>query len=265
MPQSQYNTAQIDMMVRTIHSLKDEAAQIHTRLDDNPPTTPVPQLIITSRPRNNVATLDGGENTRSDGDRPSADIIDIMDRISALAADGEAVMQQSNTGGDVPNIGDLLTRIHILLDEANDTSTDMTSKSDIVATEIAPVSDAGFATQSPILPEPHKLDENTLEAEDVDAAMQDIEIAVRNAAPAGPQTKDTMDIQSPDTENSAADAGSLTSPSENLKTLIRDEVHSVLKAELPDAVRTIVRKTLKDEGYTPPQREKIRTRRFRNT
>ncbi len=260
MPQSEYNLAQIDMMVRTIQSLKEEANQVHSTNDDNDtPTTPVPQLIITSRPKGSMMHADESTNLDEEDVQPSADIISIMDRISALAADGEDALQQSTEQTDAPNIGALLTRIHSLLDEANDIEDDLTSSTDDIAFEIAPISDAAFA------PEPHKLDDTLLEAGEVDAAMQDIETAVRNAAPVAAVPSEAYQHHTTNTDQIADSVGDTSVASNNLKDMIRDEVHSVLKAELPDAVRTIVRKTLQDEGYSPPQREKIRTRRFRNS
>ena len=95
--------------------------------------------------------------------------------------------------------------------------------------------------------------------------MQDIETAVRNAAPVAAGPSEASQHHTTNTDQIADNSGNTIVASDNLKDMIRDEVHSVLKAELPDAVRTIVRKTLQDEGYSPPQREKIRTRRFRNS
>ena len=260
MPQSEYNLAQIDMMVRTIHSLKEEANQVHsTNEDSDTPSTPVPQLIITSRPKGSMMNASESGSSDTDDTQPSADIISIMDRISALAADGEDALQQSTDQTDAPNIGALLTRIYSLLDEANDLEDDLTSGTDDIALEIAPVTDAAFA------PEPHKLDNTLLEAEEVDAAMQDIETAVRNAAPVAAGPSEASQHHTTNTDQIADNSENTIVASDNLKDMIRDEVHSVLKAELPDAVRTIVRKTLQDEGYSPPQREKIRTRRFRNS
>ena len=266
------------MMIRTIHSLKDEANAVQSMGDDALPVASAPQLLITSRPRGGISASSEVAPTPAETPKPSADIISIMDRISALAADGEKADQTISDTHDVPNIGGVLTRIHALFDEANDADPNVNlgptdTSNNLVAdkpahtpvnkpADIAPVHNTAFT------PEPHKLDNNNLEANEVDAAMQNIETAVRNAAPEGSEFANSQEAHILNTETGAGenknDIAEASLPTDRLKDVIRKEVRSVIKAELPEAVRTIVRKTLQDEGYTPPQREKIRTRRFRN-
>ena len=275
-PQTQYNLAQIDMMVRTIHSLKNEAVQIdstHSSEIEPKAEIPVPQLIITSRPRaKNANQTPENENKHASLQtrHNSADIIDIMDRIAALAADSELANTPVSPDESIPNIGALLSRIHGLFEEANqaDISLDHNKpnhKNTDIVSDLDPTLDESYAAELQTSPEPHKLDDNPLEAEEVDAAMQDIETAVRNATPLSVETTQTAS-ETAISEQARSDTSSGDAIiSENLTGMIRDEVRTVIKNELPDAVRSIVRQTLRDEGYTPPQREKIRTRRFRNT
>jgi len=259
------------MMVRTIHSLKNEALEVdksHTNEIEPRADIPVPQLVITSRPRAknaNQAPENESKNASLQSGQNSADIIDIMDRISALAADSELENASASHDESIPNIGALLTRIHGLFEEANQTDISLGHEKTDIVSDLEPKLDESHTAELQTSPEPHKLDDNPLEAEEVDAAMQDIETAVRNAAPASaesaPQASEAATSDHAQHETSSED----TILSENLTGMIRDEVRTVIKNELPDAVRSIVRQTLRDEGYTPPQREKIRTRRFRNT
>ena len=239
MPQPQLNLAQIDMMVRTIHSLKDEAEHVSIMTHQKPHSS-APQLIITSRPRTAPPSEQRGT---------SADIISIMDRISVLAADGEQedksapdISEPDVTENTIPDIGSILQHIQALADEADEVTIEPVMDNEPDISEAEP-------TDAPVL-EPRKLEDNPLDADDVDAAMQDIETAVRKAAPA------------PETAPEAQEPGQM---SDRLADVIRDEVRTVLKNELPDAVRSIVHETLKSEGIVAPTREKIRTRRFRNS
>ena len=240
--QPQFNVAQIDMMVRTIHSLKDEAETIS--IEQNSGT--VPELIIVSRPRSQPKD----ENTS-----PSADIIHIMDRITDLAADSEQADVAEPAIEDetsIPDLGAILTRIHILANEANAVS--IQPEMDIIdetseKTVAESISDETSSDEDTDL-ETHKLAANTLDDQDVGAAMQDIEFAVRQAGPA--------------VEHVSEHSASPELLPDTISNLIRDEVRAILKSELPEAVRSLVRETLHAEGIKAPARQKIRTRRFRD-
>lgn len=262
----QLNTAQIHVMVQSITALHEEAlattdSHEPAAAPDAAPTTP-PTLILTSRAPGSAPLPPSVEPVLEDETREaepaqSAEIIDIMERIEALAAATDALPKEDEPVADTLSDADLIdaqqhlnglmARIDALMAEAETTS-DPTQDS----TEEAAIIDK--VTAHP-LPSSDSADAAT------DAAMQDIQVAVQQASPQGEQGEPrSMSDTAP--EAAAPASGAI---SESLAGMIRDEVRTIIREELPGEVRRIVKDTLQEQNIVPRERQKLRTSRFRNS
>ena len=112
----------------------------------------------------------------------------------------------------------------------------------------------------------HPLPTSESEEAATDAAMQDIQVAVQKATPQADQSAPQMPAA--ETQTSAAEMageGSSGGISASLAGMIRDEVRTIIREELPGEVRRIVKDTLQDQNIVPRERQKLRTSRFRNS
>ena len=91
-------------------------------------------------------------------------------------------------------------------------------------------------------------------------------MAVQQATPQAEQSAPQMpaaETKAPAPEMAAE--GSSGGISASLAGMIRDEVRTIIREELPGEVRRIVKDTLQDQNIVPRERQKLRTSRFRNS
>ena len=91
-------------------------------------------------------------------------------------------------------------------------------------------------------------------------------MAVQQATPQAEQSAPQMPIA--ETQTSAPEMAAEASSggiSASLAGMIRDEVRTIIREELPGEVRRIVKDTLQDQNIVPRERQKLRTSRFRNS
>ena len=278
MSHPQLNTAQIHVMVQSITALHEEAlasadnrAPSDTASPDTEPATP-PTLILTSRAPGSAPlppSVDSvAENGLDEAAAPhSAEIIDIMERIEALAAATEALpkedepvaetMSDADLAAAQQHLSGLMARIDALMEEAETAPMPEVIASEETISEENAIIDNITA---------HPLPTSESEEAATDAAMQDIQVAVQKATPQAEQSAPQMPAagtKAPAPEMAAeASSGGISA---SLASMIRDEVRTIIREELPGEVRRIVKDTLQDQNIVPRERQKLRTSRFRNS
>ena len=277
MSHPQLNTAQIHVMVQSITALHEEAlASADTTSPDTEPSTP-PTLILTSRAPGSAPlppSVDPiAEDDLDEAAAPhSAEIIDIMERIEALAAATEALpkedepvaetMSDADLAAAHQHLSGLMARIDTLMEEAEaapmpeEMAPEETAPEEMISEERAIIDNITA----------HPLPTSESEEAATDAAMQDIQVAVQKATPQAEQSAPQMpaaETKAPAPEMAAeASSGGISA---SLAGMIRDEVRTIIREELPGEVRRIVKDTLQDQNIVPRERQKLRTSRFRNS
>lgn len=249
MSQPHHDLAQIDVMVRSITALHNQANDM---ADEVPTADEGPELIISSRPPRIAAASEAEA-------KGSAEIINLIDKIEKLAAASAALPidddptkndgTEDSAAENGKSLDAVISHIHALAAEAD-----------------APTADEPTADTSQ---EAHVLQNEppvkSAETVELDAAMQDIADAVRDAATgAASQAGSTQ-------ATGQATGQELSMPSQSelsavlgtdIADIIRIEIRNILRAELADEVSPLVREALKSDEFTKAQREKIRTSRW---